>query len=96
MRSNSGALYQIIYFHEDTNIIHVETTKSRSGPDLLAALQRAIKFFKDHGAKPLKIVRMDNEISANMETWLEDSIIELELTPVAQHRTNRAERAIRT
>ena len=96
VRSNSGALYQIIYFHEDTNIIHVETTKSRSGPDLLAALQRAIKFFKDHGAKPLKIVRMDNEISANMETWLEDSIIELELTPVAQHRTNRAERAIRT
>ena len=63
VRANSGALYQIIYYHEDTNIIHIETTHSRSGPDLLAALQRAIKFFKDHGAKPLKIVRMDNEIS---------------------------------
>ena len=96
VRSNSGALYQIIYYHEDSNIIHVETTKSRSGPDLLAALQRAIKFFKDQGASPLKIVRMDNEISAKMETWLDDSVIELELTPVAQHRTNRAERAIRT
>ena len=31
-----------------------------------------------------------------METWLDDSVIKLELTPVAQHRTNRAERAIRT
>ena len=39
---------------------------------------------------------MDNEISALMETWLDDSVIELELTPVAQHRTNRAERTIRT
>lgn len=96
VRSNSGALYQIIYYHEDTNIIHVETTKSRSGSDLLAALQRAIRFFKDRGATPLKIVRMDNEISASMETWLDNSVIELELTPVAQHRTNRAERAIRT
>ena len=54
VRSNSGALYQIIYYHEDSNIIHVETTKSRSGPDLLAALQRAIKFFKNQGANPLK------------------------------------------
>ena len=96
VRAHSGALYQIIYYHEDSNIIHIETTKSRSGPELLAALQRAIKFFTDHGAKPLRIVRMDNEISAPMETWLDDSVIELELTPVAQHRTNRAERAIRT
>ena len=96
VRSNSGALYQIIYYHEDSNIIHIETTKSRSGSDLLAALQRAIKFFKDQGAHPLKIVRMDNEISASMETWLDDSVIKLELTPVAQHQTNRAERAIRT
>jgi hypothetical protein len=70
VRSNSGALYQIIYYHEDSNIIHVETTKSRSGPDLLAALQRAIKFFKNQGASPLKIVRMDNEISAKWRLGL--------------------------
>ena len=74
-RAHSGAHYQIIFFHEDLNFIHVETTKSRSGRDLLAALQRAVKFFADRRALPLlihyikpdptninvKIVRMDNE-----------------------------------
>ena len=74
-RAHSGAYYQIIFFHEDLNFIHVETTKSRSGADLLAALQRAVKFCSARGASPsliyyikneptdtnVKIVRMDNE-----------------------------------
>ena len=38
-RGRTGALYQIVFYHEDSNIIHVETSKSRTGNDLLAALQ---------------------------------------------------------
>ena len=94
-RGRSGVLYQIIFYHEDSNVIHVETTKSRSGPDLLAALQRAVKFFTDRGAPPL-LVRMDNECADVTKNWLETTPIKLELTPVAQHRTNKAERAIST
>ena len=94
-RGRSGALYQIIFYHEDSNVIHVETTRSRSGPDLLAALQRAVKFFTDRGVPPL-LIRMDNECADVTKSWLETTPIKLELTPVAQHRTNKAERAIST
>ncbi len=91
----TGALYQCIFYHEDSNVIHVETTKSRSGPDLLAALQRAVSFFSERGAAPV-LIRMDNECAAVTKTWLKATAIELELTPVAHHRTNKAERAIST
>ena len=94
-RGRSGAIYQIIFYHEDSNVIHIETTKSRSGPELLAALQRAVKFFSDRGAPPL-LIRMDNECAELTKTWLATTPIKLELTPVAQHRTNKAERAIST
>jgi hypothetical protein len=110
VRAHSGAIYQIIFYSEDLNFIHIETTKSRSGADLLAALQRAVKFFSDRGASPslihqlksdstttnVKIVRMDNECSELTKAWLATTDITLELTPVAQHRSNKAERAIRT
>ena len=44
----------------------------------------------------VKIVRMDNECSELTKEWLATTDITLELTLVAQHRTNKAERAIRT
>ncbi len=37
-RAHSGVYYQIIFFHEDLKFIHMETTKSQSVADLLAAL----------------------------------------------------------
>ena len=91
----TGALYQCIFYHEDSNVIHVETTKSRSGPDLLAALQRAVTFFSERGTSPA-LIRMDNECAAVTKEWLKSTTIQLELTPVAHHRTNKAERAIST
>ena len=95
VRGRSGALYQIVFFHEDSNYIHVETSKSRKGPDLLTALQQAMNFFAKRGAPPL-IVRMDNECAKDTKTWLATTQMQLELTPVSQHRTNKAERAIAT
>jgi hypothetical protein len=88
-------LYQCIFYHEDSNLIHIETTKNRSGPDLLAALQRAVTFFSERGAAPV-LVRMDNECAAVTKEWLKSTSLDLELTPVAHHRTNKAERAIGT
>ena len=73
-----------------TNIIHVETSKSRTGNDLLAALQRAVIFFSDYGAPP-SLIRMDNECAEVTKNWLATTPIKLELTPVATHRTNKAE-----
>jgi hypothetical protein len=94
-RGRTGALYLIVFYHEDSNIIHVETSKSRTGNDLLAALQRAVKFFSDYGAPP-SLILMDNECAEVTKNWLATTPIKLELTPVATHRTNKAERAIGT
>jgi hypothetical protein len=68
VKSLSGALYVIVYYHEDYNYIHVETTKSRTGVHLLEALQKAVRFFERHGAKP-QLVRMDNECSQLTKDW---------------------------
>jgi hypothetical protein len=95
LRARSNALYQIIFYNEDANYIHIETTTSRSGPELLAALQRAVKFFRDRGM-PILLIRMDNECSKLTKDWINVETMTLELTPVAAHRTNKAERAIRT
>lgn len=95
MRARSNALYQIIFYNEDTNYIHVETSTSRGGPELLAALQRAVKFFNDRHIS-IEIIRMDNECSKLTKDWIHKETMTLELTPVSHHRTNRAERAIRT
>ena len=62
---------------------------------MLAALQRAVNFFADRGAAPL-LVRMDNECATVTKEWLKTTAIALELTPVAQHRTKKSERAIST
>ena len=85
VRGRSGALYQIVFFHEDSNFIHIETSKSRKGPDLLAALQRALKFFTDRGVPPL-IIRMDNECAKDTKIWLASTSTQLELTPAASHQ----------
>ena len=95
VRGVSGALYQQIFYSEDWDYIHVETANSKSASELLDVTQRALKFFAEHGAKHA-LLRMDNECAADMKEWLRTAGIMLELTPVSAHRTNRAERAIRT
>ena len=87
-------MYQHIFYSKDADFIHIETTKSRSVQDLLTAPQRAYKFFADRGVEN-KVIRIDNECSQLMKDWIDRLDIKLELTPVAQHRTNNTERAIR-
>ena len=95
LRARNNALYQIIFYNEDANYIHIETTTSRGGSDLLAALQRAVDFFRKRGMS-VQLIRMDNECAKITKDWIDNETMTLELTPVASHRTNKAERAIRT
>ena len=95
IQSVSGKLYMIIYYSEDGNYIHIELTRSRKAPDLLLAFQNAVQFFSSRGRTP-HFARMDNECAAATKTWAVLANIDIELVPPGQHRTNRAERAIRT
>ena len=87
--------YIAIYFDESTNYIHTETLNSDSGIDILAATKRAIQFFTTHGS-PTVHLRLDNKLSSHVRQYLSKEQINIELTPVGQHRRNKAERAIRT
>ena len=87
--------YIMVIVSRKTNYIRLETSKSRHGKDLLAAFESGLKFLRAHGAAP-SVVRMDNEISADFRLMLEDEKIRLELAMPHNHRSNDAERAIRT
>ena len=67
---------------------------NNSAESLLAATRQALTFFKQHGVNTLEL-RMDNEISTVVRQHLLQNNIRLDLTPVGQHRRNKAERAIR-
>ena len=89
------AKYLIIFFNEDNGYIHLETSTSRQGPELLKTLQSALTYFKNVHADT-HVLRLDNECSNSMQKHVHLVNIKLELTPASQHRTNKAERAIRT
>ena len=94
-QSKSGALYVLIMYCYDTNYIHMEPVNSRSGSDMADAFERGMKLFKDGDCMPI-IERLDNECSDLLRKAIKKYDITIELAPPGQHRTNLAERAIRT
>jgi len=85
----------VILFDEDSNFIHAEAVPDLSGKQLATATERGLTFFASHGSTN-KIFRLDNQISKSVRDVLTKSNITIDLTPVGQHRRNKAERAIRT
>ena len=84
-----------LFFYESSNYIHVEMLVDASGQALARATTSAINFFREHGSLT-KELRLDNEISESVRQVLRKNNIRIDLTPVGQHRRNKAERAIRT
>ena len=75
--------------------IHVEPMKTRHHTDYIAAYKKTINFFGLLGQKIL-FQRLDNETSAPLETFARNNAITIEYCPPHQHRSLKAERAIRT
>ena len=44
-RGRTGALYQIVFYHEDSNIIHVEMSKSRTAKRLARRIATSSEIF---------------------------------------------------
>lgn len=75
--------------------IHVEPMKTRHHTDYIAAYKKTINFFGLLGPKIL-FQRLDNETSAPLEMFARNNAITFEYCPPHQHRSLKAERAIRT
>ena len=90
-----GSQYMLIMYSHDTSYIHVEAIASRAASDITNAYKRGMEIFTAGNDKP-SIERLDNECSDMFRLLCKTLHITIELAPPGMHRTNAAERAIRT
>ena len=87
--------HQYVFITVMNSYIHVEPMKTRHHTDYIAAYKKTITFFGLLGRKIL-FQRLDNETSAPLEAFARSNGITIEYCPPHQHRSLKAERAIRT
>ncbi len=85
----------LILYDYDSNYIHVEPMKSKTGPAILAAYKKAHVLLSSRGLRP-QLQKLDNEASQALKEYMTDQDVDFQLAPPYLHRRNAAERAIRT
>ena len=93
--SSHGNSDMLVFYEYDSNYIHVEPMKNKTGSEILAAYTRAHTLFTSRGLKP-QLQRLDNEASTALKSYMESQDVDFQLVPPHVHRRNAAERAIRT
>jgi hypothetical protein len=92
--SSKGNKYIMIYDY-DSNAILSQPIKDRTAPELLKAFQVMEQELVARGLKP-KLMKLDNEASKLLKTYLHQQYITFQLVPPYSHRRYSAERAIRS
>ena len=78
------------------NYIHAELLPNRTASSYVKAYRSAILFFRSKG-HVFSLARLDNETSAELEHLLSSELkIAFQYISAGSHRTNKAERAIRS
>ncbi len=95
LASHSGKKNMLVCYNEDSNYIHIEVLTDRSGPSYVDAYSKAFDFFVKAGFTP-RFEKMDNEAPRALVNWCQTHQVNVQLAPPNIHRTNKAERAIRT
>jgi hypothetical protein len=90
-----GKQYHLLMYSHDENYIHLELISSLSTADIIAVTQRGIEFFRAHNVTP-KFKKLDNAASNPLQHYLTQSSIQFQLASPNNHRTNTAERVMRT
>jgi hypothetical protein len=93
--SSKGNKYIMILYDYEKNAILAQPIKDRTSPELLKAFQIMEQELVAHGLKP-KLMKLDNEASKLLKTYLHQQNITFQLVPPYSHRRNAAERAIRS
>jgi hypothetical protein len=93
--SSKGNKYIMILYDYDNNAILAQPIKDRTAPELLKAFQVMEQELVARGLKP-KLMKLDNEASKLLKTYLHQQDITFQLVPPYSHRQNLAERAIRS
>jgi hypothetical protein len=85
----------MLLYDNDSNAILTQPIKDRTAPELLKAFQAMEQELVARGLKP-KLMKLDNEASKLLKTYLHHQYITFQLVPPYSHRRNSAERAIRS
>ncbi|KAL7524050.1 hypothetical protein ACHAXR_001126, partial [Thalassiosira sp. AJA248-18] len=93
--SNRGNCYVIIFYAADGNYIKSYPIKSRHRSQLLKAYDEVYAYLRVRGYRP-QLHKLDNETSHDVEVFIAEQQAKVQYTPADMHRTNLAERAIRT
>jgi hypothetical protein len=91
--SSKGNKYIMTLYDYDSNAILAQPIKDLKAPELLKAFQIMEQVLVARGLKP-KLMKLDNEASKLLETYLHQQDITFQLVPPYSHRQNSAERAI--
>ena len=93
--SIEGNKYILVAYRYESNTIHAESLKTRSGLDLTAAYQKLYSLLTKIGLRPHLHI-LDNECPNVLKTFMRKVNEQFQLVPPHIHRRNSAERAIRT
>jgi hypothetical protein len=93
--SSKGKKYIMILYDYYSNAILAQPIKDRTAPGLLKAFQVMEQELVALGLKP-KLMKLDNEASKLLKTYLHQQNITFQLVPPYSHRRNSDERAIRS
>jgi hypothetical protein len=93
--SSKGNKYIMILYDYDSNAILVQPIKDITAPELLKAFQVMEQELVARSLKP-KLMRLDNEASKLLKTYLHEQNITFQLVSPYSHRQNLAERASRS
>jgi hypothetical protein len=91
--SSRGNQYILITVYH--GYIHGEIMTSRTSASYVTAYTSSVDFFRSKG-HIVSHIKLDNEISGALQTYFGTSKLIVERVPPNNHRTNRAERAIRS
>jgi hypothetical protein len=93
--SSKGSKYIMILYDYDSNAILAKPIKDRTAPELLRAFQIMEQELVARGLKP-KLMKLDNEASKLLKTYLHQQNITFQFVPPYSHRRNTVEREIRS
>jgi hypothetical protein len=93
--SSKGNKYIIILYDYDRNAILAQPIKDRTALELLKAFQAMEQELVGRGLKP-KLMKLENDASKLLKTYLHQQNITFQLVPPYSHRQSSAERAIRS
>jgi Reverse transcriptase (RNA-dependent DNA polymerase) len=93
--SSSGNNYLLIAYEYDSNYIMMEPYKNKTAAVLTATIARVHTKLATRGCKP-QFHRLDNECPTELQNYFDLQNTNFQLAPPHNHRTNAAERAIRT